>query len=378
MYGRRTREKVAAARSIPRICAALPLLLLAACGDDESTAAPLCTAETAGPRVITADWLNGTLTVFHLTRLVDPACSATEAIARTIDLSFFPPGPFELALVGDRRALVASGSGFFGSAGIVGDPVPLGGVLLDVDLESGGATPIATSDVPMGIAVAGLRAYVTGYGDAGGAGDTLAVILLESATVEREVVVGGRPEQVRVADDGDQGLVSVDELLGVRPFQPPNPEVSLGAALDVGADPGDIAFLSGQRALVTASFSFGYAIVDLANPLSPTVVENVEVGTATYGATRVPGTDTVLLPGFLGTSTLVVVDAAAVPSVVTASIPLPGGSFPLTAAVDPTGRWAFVAHAQDHVLSVVDLQAKTARAVSWLEHAGPTYVAVAP
>jgi hypothetical protein len=50
----------------------------------------------------------------------------------------------------------------------------------------------------------------------------------------------------------------------------------------------------------------------------------------------------------------------------------------LYAAVDATGSWAFVAHAEDHVLSVVDLPGRRARSVIWLDALGPTYVAMQP
>ncbi len=57
---------------------------------------------------------------------------------------------------------------------------------------------------------------------------------------------------------------------------------------------------------------------------------------------------------------------------------LPGGPFPLGAAVDSTDSFAFVTHVEDKKLSIIDVESGAMRAVSWLEGVGPTYVAVVP
>ncbi|MGB5266830.1 MAG: hypothetical protein WBN30_09600, partial [Polyangiales bacterium] len=57
---------------------------------------------------------------------------------------------------------------------------------------------------------------------------------------------------------------------------------------------------------------------------------------------------------------------------------LPGGEFPLTAAVDVTENFAFVAHIVDQNLSIIDLETGASRAVSWLAGSGPSYVVVQP
>jgi DNA-binding beta-propeller fold protein YncE len=90
-----------------------------------------------------------------------------------------------------------------------------------------------------------------------------------------------------------------------------------------------------------------------------------------------PTRNQVLAPTGTGT-TLVTIDVAN--DVLAASEPLqlPGGTFPLTAAVDPGESYAFVAHIEDNSLSIVDLDTGDARSISWLDEPGPAYVAVEP
>jgi DNA-binding beta-propeller fold protein YncE len=62
------------------------------------------------------------------------------------------------------------------------------------------------------------------------------------------------------------------------------------------------------------------------------------------------------------------------------TVQLPGGNFPLTVAVEPEGKFAFVAHIVDHKLSIISLYPGTVetRAIEWLSAPGPSYVAVQP
>ena len=66
------------------------------------------------------------------------------------------------------------------------------------------------------------------------------------------------------------------------------------------------------------------------------------------------------------------------PSDLLEAIPLATATFTLAVAVDPTGRWAFTAHAADRTLAITDLTTGESRGVTWLDRAGPTYVAIVP
>lgn len=363
-----------------RLVLTLGLLALAACSADDTV--PICESHIDGAEVVTADWLNGTLTRLSLSRLVDPACTAADAIVASIDLTSHPPGPLELEITPDgRRAVVATGPGFFEALTIVPDPIPPGGELLVVDLESGELEHALTlSAAPMGIAISpdGATAYVACFGSEASPGSTLGIVDLASGTLTAEIDVGMRPEQVALDAAGTLGIVNTDGEQAIRLFETADVAGTLGPTLMTGADPSDVVFIDGEAtALVTNSMSFTYSLVDASDAASPAIIEESAVpGGILYGASLVPGTKRVLLPVFLARATMVMVDAGTRPSTVLGHYELPGGSFPLTAAVSRDGRHAFVAHAKDHVLSVVDLDSGEARGVSWLSRGGPTYAAL--
>src|SRR5687767_3673728 len=104
--------------------------------------APLaCTAPAAPSRlVVTADWLSRSLTLLGLPRVLDPGCTAADAIVGTIDLAEWAPGPIEVEIAPDgARALVAIGPGFYEGAGtalVGGAAAESTGTLLLVDLEA--------------------------------------------------------------------------------------------------------------------------------------------------------------------------------------------------------------------------------------------------
>jgi hypothetical protein len=132
------------------------------------------------------------------------------------------------------------------------------------------------------------------------------------------------------------------------------------------------------RVVVANSFGFDVALVDTSNPSAPFVIENfafADDAGVPYGVTYMPSRDQILAPTGTG-SNLVTIDVDGDVLIPSAPVMLPGGTFPLTAAVDGTDSFAFVAHPEDKKLSIIDLETGAMRAVTWLEGAGPTYVAV--
>jgi YVTN family beta-propeller protein len=360
--------------------APIPLSLVAfiiGCGTE-----PECAPASEG-RVVTADYLNRSLTVFDRGRLASGRCDAAQAMVggRPLDLAEWAPGPLQVELTPDgTRAVVAVGPGFFAGGGqlLIGAPEPPpGGALLVVSLEPFEVlATIPTAHVPMGIAVApdGARAYTANFGDAQEAGTTLTVVDLVTLTRVSDVEVGSQPEQVALSPDGTLGIVNLTSGF-VRVFETADVAGSLSAPLAVGTDPSDVTFVPGTPwAVVVNSVSTDMAVVDVTDPAAPEVHATVSLaGHIPYGVTWVPGTSTVLVTTLLGP--LVPVDLAADPPAAGAPMALPGGPFPLTVAVDPLGAHGFVPHPRDRLLSVVDLATREATSVEWLDEPGPTWAA---
>src|SRR3954468_19403463 len=110
--------------------------VLAACSSPAEPVKPGKPADPPFPArvVVTADWLNRSLTVFDYARLIDGKSSAVEARWATIDLADHAPGPLEVELTPDgRTAVVSVGPGFLGGSvgglflGLTSGDVPAGG-----------------------------------------------------------------------------------------------------------------------------------------------------------------------------------------------------------------------------------------------------------
>lgn len=337
--------------------------------------------------VVTADWLNQSLTLLDYTKLIDGESDAAASIVRTIDLSDWEPGPLEIELTPDgNTAVVSVAPGFFNGFSIIGSPdVPPGGTLLIVDLETGEAESIQTEHVPMGIAISpdGTLAYTANYGTNDAPGDSLSVIDLAAREVVLEVTVGSRPEQVTLSADGTLGAVNLTSG-GVRVFQTSDVAGTLTDPVATGTDPSDLTFLDGNDSLFVAnSMSLNATLLDTSDPSAPVFVQNyILQGGVPYGLTFVPSRSLILAPmspltpGLPANLTTVEVDG----DTLTPLLPdqLPGSTFPLTAAVDSDGDFAFVAHVSDNQLSIIDLETGESRSISWLTELGPSYAAVQP
>jgi len=337
--------------------------------------------------VVTADWLNKTLSVFDYDALVE-GTDSEDALLRTIDLDVWNPGPLEIEITPDgSKAVVASSPGFFDGDGItnglVGSPVvPPGGALLIVDLDSGDVVEVATSDVPMGIAISadGTTAYTANYGTIDEAGNTMSIVDIEARVVTDEVTFGGRPEQVVLSPSGDLGVINIAGTNGgIHVFETSDPEGTLSPLVAAGNDPSDVTFLGDDtRVAVANSFSFDVTLIDTSIPSAPVAIESFLIeGGVPYGLTYVPERDQILAPTGTGAN-LVTIDIDGDTLVPSEPEPLAGGAFPLTVAIDPSESFAFVAHIEDQTMSIVDLDSGETRGISWLEGPGPAYVAVRP
>lgn len=344
----------------------------------------VCTAPLGTRRVVTADWMARSLTLLDLARVLDPGCTAEDARVGTIDLAAWAPGPIELRITPDgRTAVVAVGPGFFSGAGgmLVGSPDPeLDGALLLVDLVDQSVVEIAIANAPMGIAITpdGTRAYVAEMGFSGAVGHQIAVVDLATEALLEEIEVGDSPEEIALSEDGTIGALAVDGLGQVRVFRTADVAGSLTAPFTTGGDPSGLTFVPGTtRFVITNSTANTYSIVDVADPAAPVVVASPRTPSPVpYGASWIPGTDEVMLVTGLP-PTLVRVSATDATRAPT-RIRVDGGGFPLGVAITDDASHALVAHAQRHLLSVVDLASGAVHTISWLEAAGSTYVAIQP
>ena len=353
---------------------------------DVDAALPLVCNATATPSrlVVTADWMARSLTLLGLERVIDPGCTASDARVATIDLAQWAPGPLELRITPDgHTAVVTVGPGFFGGSGgsLIGTPNPeLAGTLLLVDLVDHTVIELHVANAPIGIAIApdGSRAYVAEYGFSGAVGHQIAVVDLRARTLVAEVEVGNSPEEIALSADGTIGAFAVDGASSLRVFRTADIAGSLTAPFMTGNDSSGLTFVPGTtRFVVTNSISSTFSIVDVANPSAPLIVATPRIGAAVpYGATWIPGTTDVLL--VMGVPAALVRVSATDPMAMQVHTSLSAGAFPLGAAITADGRYALVAHAQRHLLSVTDLSTHAVHSISWLSAPGPTYVAIQP
>jgi YVTN family beta-propeller protein len=337
--------------------------------------------------VVTADWLNQSLTLLDYDKLIDGESDGPSAVVDTIDLSDWEPGPIEVEVTPDgKTAVVSVGPAFFDESTInllIGSPeVPPGGTLLIVDLESGEATEVLVSDVPLGIAISpdGTVAYTANYGTTEGSGNTLSIIDIAAREVIKEITVDGRPEQVALSPDGTLGVFNIaGGGGGVHIFETADPEGTMSPLVPTGNDPSDVTFLGDNTRVVAAnSFGLDVALVDTSDPSAPFPIDNFPVeGGFLYPATYMPTRGQLLTPTATGAN-FVTIDIEGDTLIPSDPVVMPGGSFLLGAAVDSTDSFAFTAHVQDKKLSIIDLETGAMRAVTWLEEAGPTYVVVVP
>jgi DNA-binding beta-propeller fold protein YncE len=368
------------AAAVALLCALAP-----ACKATPDEPAPAVCPPLGTRRVVTADWLNRSLTLLDYGRVVSPACTVGQAITGKVDLAAYAPGPIELALTIDgKRALVAVGPGSV-SMFLSDDPVPAGGALLVVDLDARKVTAeVQTSAIAEGVAVSpdGKTGWAALFGAAGAPGNSIAKIDLDSGQAV-ETKVFGRPKQIAISVGGARGIVSLADNGTVRIFDTSDVPGTIGAPIMTGADPSGVAFVgaTGASAVVANALSFDYAVLDIEGTSAKLRGKGMLGGSA-YGVTaipgKIPGKHLVALTSFVPIAKLWIVDTVAAPTMPELPIELEGGAYPLTVAVDDEGAYAFVAHGRDHALSVIDLQARSVRTLRWLEAAGPTYVAVGP
>lgn len=359
------------------------LWALIACSSPEE---PEATQKLPSRFIVTADYLEGTLSILDYDRAIADGedVELEQVRLRTIDLRAFAPGPLQLELTPDgSTALVAIGTGFYDTLGaLYGFPHIEGeGGLAIVTLETGEVRFVSPRHTPMGVAVSadGARGFSANFGRRGAPGDSLTELDLEGGAILSEIAIGSRPEQVRLLGDR-LGAVNLAGDGGVRLFDPTAPGSSLGPLIPTGADPSDIALLDASTAVVAESRApTGFTVLDV-DGVNGTIREQQTLsGKLPYGITPVPGAREVLLSIATGAPAEIIrVDLQREPSAVHEPTRLGNeqGSFILQVTVSPDGQHALVPIPTDNSLAVVHLASGVVHHVRGWANASPSYAKV--
>lgn len=298
------------------LSALLPLLLTVGCGDDPK--APGETEEQLPtPLVITADWIEGSLSFASLSGVLGNQPHA-DVVVSTMDLSEYAPGPLALELTPDKKKLlVACSSGFFSIAGagalLINEPnIPSGrGRLVVVDIDKQKVEKaLDTGEQPMGIAVTpdGRRAFVAHFGSG-----NMVVVDLETYEIVADFEIGIYAEEVVFDDTGTVGVVGYSDDGSVRTFAVADPENTLSERVKLAGDSAGIAFFPGTKiafvvqapnplGIIAGSPSSGHTLIDVSQPSAPVVIEDVREAAiiGAYPAMAAPNRGTVLVPSAKG------------------------------------------------------------------------------
>lgn len=348
--------------------------------------------------VITADWLNKSLSFIDLDALLAGASSREEVLVESVDLSAYSPGPLEVQTTPDgKTALVTVSAGFFAiplsnllvgvAETIPNDP----GKLLFIDLDSMQVVDeVDTGHGPMGIGITpdGTRAFVPHFGS-----NHVAVVDVVGRQLLEQVEVGPFSEEIALDDTGSVGVFSYSAAGNFRSFGTDDMEGTLSPEVQLTGDAAGVAFFPGTKTaflvqapnVLASEPSAGYAgynIVDVSDPQAPTILEEVRFDTEfviQYPAVAVRGRGTVIVPVVMnGTLSLreyalrgetVAVERSIEVAPSTALF----GAFVVAVAKQ---RYAICALPGERALSVTDLDTEHSFTVSWLPDAGPAGVAI--
>jgi len=363
-------------------------VVLVGCGSDENEAG----TSGEGKVVVTANWLDGTLSIADADTLVG-ATDRQSVETASIDLSGHAPGPLEVEITPDgKTALVAISAGFFSlpfAGGIVNaGTIPAGtGGLVFVDLESRAVLgELATGSHPMGIRITkdSKRAIVAHFGS-----NDLVLVDIEARTVIDSVAIGIYGEEIAFDDTESVGIVGFSDDGSSRTFSFDETSITLSEPLSGPGDSAGVAFFPGtklafvlQAANGITNMESGYTLVDASDPLAPVVLSDVRWPEATmgYGITAHSSRGSVIIPqtenGRLTLREYALNDASddvtLVKKVDVTDATLMGAR---AVTVDGQGR-VLCAVPRERVLTVTDLDTETSTVIPWADNAGPTDVAV--
>lgn len=346
---------------------------------------------------ISADWLNGSISLLDFDRLVSAGGTREDAIIEQIDLRAYGAAPLSVDFTPDGRLAVILLSGgvmpyLAGRLGIDASDLPTtGNAILVFDVEKREIVAgFPTADVPIMSAIdpRGKRAYASLLGRPSGDPPTqgpgsVAVYDLQALEEIERVDVAAFVEGLALNDSGTRGAV-IAAGRGLYLFDPADLARSLSRTpLKLADDSSGVAFVSGTDHLVVANSTnpANHVVVDASDIENPKILTEGEVlDGVPFMVGAVPNRQEVVLPvSSFEALRLLHLDVSESPSRILNNIEVPDvRTFPQSIHVDPSGRYAFVGAAVSKQLLIFDLAEGQVSRLSWLDQMGPTALAVQP
>lgn len=338
-------------------------------------------------RAISADFLNQTLSVVDVDKLAEGK-TRDDALIGTVDLSAYVPGPLSVAITPDGKTALASVSG--GWLRLVGGgDIPAGdGTLVFVDIESLKVTgELKLGKDPMGIAIThdGKHAFVGLMSE-----NYMAYVDIEKRSFERIATGNSWNEELAIDDTGTIGVLTTGIAGDSMSFSVAMPRTH-GQTRGLTADAAGVAFFPGtklafvlQAPTALTGKAGGYNVVDVSDPSSPRVTDNVRTSGDTgraYPVTSVAKRKSVVYPSADENTQLLVLKEMGLDgekAKLVQTIEVGKGTFSYGLSSSPEGL-VLSAVGTEHYVAVADLETGKVFTVPWgVSKTGPLDIRYIP
>lgn len=332
---------------------------------------------------VSADFLNQTLTVFNVDKMVEGA-TRKDVMVGQVDLSKYSPGPVALNVTPDGKTALVSISASFLGAFI--DVPPGDGTLLFVDLEKLQVVgELDTGKSPMGIVITqdGKKAFVGQLSE-----NYFAYVDIEQRTFTKLNTGAQWNEELDIDDTGTVGILTYGTAGNAKTFSVADPTMT-GQTRGLSGDAGGTAFFPGTKIafLVQAPTALtgnvgGHNLIDVTDPTKPVASDNIRVSSSPsqYPCASVRTRKTVVYPSYADKKAyLTEMKLEGTVAKEAQKIEIGAASnMPYGVSSTPDSR-VLVAVPGDHYIGVVDLETKKAFTVPWeVTKSGPNDIKMIP